>query len=320
MTAATEFVTTEFVTTAMSTTVSVQLVGAIPEAAARAAQAVEWFRVVEAHGSRFLGDSEVSRLCRNERGPQAVSPLLFELLRVAWAVAAATDGAFDPTLGRALHHHGFDRSWQDGHRVPRNPTPDTATAPLSGAWRQAVLDEATGTIALPPQTMLDLGGIAKGFALDLAARSLHDVPNMCVVAGGDLHCRGHNPRGAPWRTAVRHPVQQDGAACVVEVAAEEYALCTSGDYARVTAAGHHLLDPRSKAPTPSVGLRSVTVVAPHAVVADALATAAFVLGANAGAALLAEHGVDAYFIDADGTHHEVHEWGCTTFTRAGGTT
>jgi thiamine biosynthesis lipoprotein len=67
-------------------------------------------------------------------------------------------------------------------------------------------------------------------------------------------------------------------------------------------------------------LRSVTVVAPHAVVADALATAAFVLGANAGAALCAEHGVDAYSIDADGTHHEVHGWGCTTFTRAGGTT
>jgi thiamine biosynthesis lipoprotein len=308
---------TEFVTTAMSTTVSVQLVGAIPEAATRAAQAVEWFRVVEAHCSRFLGDSEVSALYRSERSPQPVSPLLFELLRVAWAVASATGGAFDPTLGRALHHHGFDRSWQDGHQVSLRTTPDAAAPHMSGAWREAVLDKTASTIALPPHTVLDLGGIAKGFALDLAAQSLHDVPNVCIVAGGDLYCRGHNPRGTPWRTAVRHPVEGEGAACVVDVAAQEYALCTSGDYTRVAAAGHHLLDPRSEAPTPSVGLHSVTVVAPTAVVADALATAAFVLGADAGAALLREQRVDGYFIDSAGAHHEVHGWGASTFTRTG---
>jgi FAD:protein FMN transferase len=301
--------TYEFATTAMSTTVSVQIVGAHPNAAALAADALDWFRLVEAACSRFDPDSELVRLCRAAPHPTAVSPVLYELLRVALAVSAASRGAFDPTLGVALQAMGFDTHW----RTPM-PSPRLVHA-AANVWRDIVLDDAAQTVTLRQPTLLDLGAVAKGFALDLAARALAGVAHCCIVAGGDLLCRGHNASGAPWVTAVVNPFAPERHACTVTGHAPEYAVCTSGDYARRTAAGHHLLDPRWSTMTSAAALRSVTVVAPQAAIADALATAAFVLGPSEGASLLAEQQVDGYLIGVDGAHHTVHGWGGATFAR-----
>jgi thiamine biosynthesis lipoprotein len=300
----------EFVSTAMSTTVSVQLVGAHPLAEALAAEAMAWFRRIEATCSRFDDTSELTRLCRAAPATTAVSPLLFEVLRVALAVAAASEGAFDPTLGALLHAHGFDRHWQTGRTAPTPSPPPNGRA----HWRDIVLHEPTGQVSLPTGVALDLGAVAKGFALDLARRALATVADCCVVAGGDLLCRGHNALGRPWRTAVVDPFVPDRSAGVIEVDAPEYAICTSGGYARSTARGHHLLDPAQPEGRSAAGIASVTVIAPQAAIADALATAVFVLGADRGRALLTAQGVDALLIDASGTRHVVEGWGRTDFT------
>ena len=303
--------TFEHATTAMSTTVSVQIVGEHPNGTVLAADALDWFRLVESACSRFDAESELMRLCRVAPGTLRVSPLLFEVLRVALAVAETSGGAFDPTLGSALQAAGFDAHWQTDA-----PSPRIAGA-VAGTWRDIMLDDASHSITVPSATLLDLGGIAKGFALDLAARALSAVAHCCIVAGGDLLCRGHNARGEPWRTAVLDPFDPQRAMCTVQVNAPEYAVCTSGDYARRSAFGHHLLDPRSAKLSSASALRSVTVVAPQAAIADALATAAFVLGPEAGAALLEQQQVDGYFVDRSGVHYEVIGWGRATFTRSG---
>lgn len=307
----------EFVSTAMSTAVSIQIVGARADAEPLAAEAFAWFARVEAACSRFDETSELLRLCRAGTAMTTVSPLLFEMLRVALAVADASAGAFDPTLGATLQAMGFDRHWQTAHAPAPIPgaldATGNATGGVSGSaasrrWRAIHLDEKNRTVRLDEPMLLDLGGIAKGFAIDLAARALAAVPDCCIVAGGDLRCRGQNARGEGWRTAVvdpRDPLRHLG---VVTVDAPEYAICTSGGYRRTAPNGHHLLDPRHQRVTSATTMSSVTVVAPQAVIADALATAAFVLGPAEARDLLASHEADAWFLDAYGESHEVRGW------------
>lgn len=303
--------TREFVSTAMSTTVSVQIVGDAPDAERLAAEVFDWFALVEAACSRFDPTSELQRLCHVAPGTAHVSPLLFEVLRVALAVAVASDGAFDPTLGHALQAHGFGTHWRTAAAAPVPPQAADRT------WRDIQLDDEAHTVTMPSPTLLDLGGVAKGFALDLAAHALSDVPDCCVVAGGDLICRGTNAAGAPWRTAIVDPGAPQRTACLAQVDAAEYAICTSGDYARRGDRGHHLLDPRTAPVRPAERVRSVTLVAPQAAVADPLATAAFVLGPDEAAPLLEAQQVDALFIDAEGQHRTVHGWHRATFDRVG---
>lgn len=299
----------EFVSTAMSTAVSLQLVGADADAEPLAAEAFAWFARVEAACSRFDETSELLRLCRAGIATTTVSPLLFEMLRVALAVADASAGAFDPTLGATLQAMGFDRHWQTAHAPAPIPGALDATASAaSRRWRAIHLDETHRTVRLDEPVLLDLGGIAKGFAIDLAARALAAVPDCCIVAGGDLLCRGHNARGEGWRTAVIDPRDPQRHLGVVTVDAPEYAICTSGGYRRTAPNGHHLLDPRHQRVTSATTMSSVTVVAPQAVIADALATAAFVLGPAKARDLLASHEADAWFLDARGESHEVRGW------------
>ena len=150
-------------------------------------------------------------------------------------------------------------------------------------------DEKTLTLHRP--LLLDLGAVAKGLAIDIAARELQPFENFAIDAGGDLYFGGCNAAGQPWSVGIRHP-RGDGLLDTLHVS--DVAVCTSGDYERRTDAGHHLLDPRTGAPVNAVA--SVTVLAPSAMVADTLATAAFVLGPTDGIALLERHGVGGLIV------------------------
>jgi thiamine biosynthesis lipoprotein len=293
----------EHVAAAMDTAVTIQIADttAIGEVSlrARACHAFQWFAEVEAVCSRFDPDSELSQLSRAARTRTSalpVSPLLCELLQLALAVASASDGAFDPTLGPALQAHGFDRHWQTGVRSAALPHETGAT----GNWRDLQLDVERHTIAFGRPVVLDLGGIAKGFAVDLAARELADCSSLCINAGGDLFVRGNSPAGGPWRIGIRDPHRPGRLATTVAVS--DAAVCTSGLDQRCQPDGaHHLLDPHTGQPVSHVA--SMTVLAPLAVLADALATAAFVLGPVRGLALLEREGVQGLCIDSEGAVH-----------------
>lgn len=255
-------------------------------AAARAALA----RVAEL--DRTLSDyepqSELSRLGRRSDAgpfevPVAVSDDLARVLRVALDVAELTGGAFDPTVGP------LTRLWRRARRQGAAPAPERlAAARAATDWRAVELSPQGVRLRLGGMR-LDLGGLAKGFAADeaLALLARRGIERALVDAGGDLSV-GRPPPGADgWVVAVRafeREVEQRPLALSLSRAS----VATSGDLFRWLEIGgvrrSHVIDPRS-----GLGLErriAATVIAPSGAVADGLASALCVLGAERGIALV----------------------------------
>ena len=251
-------------------------------------RAFRWFREIESRCSRFDEHSELVQLSRLIGVPIRASPILFEAVRFSLLVAEETGGAFDPTVGLWMHTQGFNREYRTGRTV-------RSTVALDGdvSYRDVEVDANEGTITLHKPLLLDLGSVAKGLAVDAAARELQPLGDFAIDAGGDLYLGGCNPQGVPWAIGIRHP-RTDGA-LIDSFSISDKAVCTSGDYERLAPNGAaHILDPRSGAS--ATGSASVTVVAPTALAADALATAAFVLGPAEGIDLLVRHGAEGLIV------------------------
>jgi FAD:protein FMN transferase len=205
------------------------------------------------------------------------------------AVAAETGGAFDPTVGHAMETRGFNREYRTGQIV------HTRLAPAAVSYRDVRLDPTRKTIMLLRPLILDLGAVAKGLAIDLAARELEPFENFAIDAGGDLYLAGCNSEGEPWTIGISHP--RRAGELLDSVRVSNRAVCTSGDYERRVAVGpdgHHILDARSGCSARSVV--SVTAIAPTAMMADALSTAAFVLGPAEGIRLFERMGVEGLIV------------------------
>lgn len=282
----------------MGTFVTIDVVGPIgapaPSDARDAAieQAFDWFRQVEACCSRFDPDSELRRLTRTVGEPVRVSEMLWRALEFACAIADETGGAFDPAIGGAMTARGFTRHYQTGAESPH----DAAT--IGATFRDVHFDHTRRTVTLGRPLLLDLGAVAKGLAIDLAAHDLTPWGNFAIDAGGDLYFGGHTANGEPWRCGVRHPRRPETLAGTLLVS--DRAVCTSGDYERRApdgGPGHHLVDARTGRSADA--LISATVLADSAILADALATAAFVLGPSDAIALFARTGVEGMVMDED---------------------
>jgi thiamine biosynthesis lipoprotein len=232
-------------------------------------------------------------------GPFKPDAELLALIARGIQIASDTSGAFDPTVGPLC------KLWQFSAGDPRRPTrPEIAEALSHVGWSRVRMDAAAGTITLPDRSMaLDLGGIAKGYALDRAAAILkkRGIQRALVNAGGDILVLGKREVGRPWRIGVQHPRATGSMAAVAGL--KDCVVVTSGDYERCFFNDgkryHHILDPRTG--YPAEGLQSVTIIAADGVTADALATAVFVLGPDAGMRLVESRpGVEALLIDAQG--------------------
>jgi thiamine biosynthesis lipoprotein len=228
--------------------------------------------------------SEVSRLnAAAGKAPVTIKPEVLEVLQVAQQLGHWTNGKFDLTFGALSGLWKFDHD-QDNKVPDRRDV--AARLPLV-AYEALVLDPAAGTAFLPRAGMrVHLGGIGKGFAVDRAAAMLrsHGINDFLVQAGGDLYAAGR--RGErPWRAAIRDP-RRDGNIAAMDLADSTFS--TSGDYERFFIQDgrryHHILDPDTGEPTQ--GTRSVTIVAKRAVIADGLSTGVFVMGPDAGMALI----------------------------------
>ena len=256
----------------MDTLVTIEIPGRVRKEK-RVESAFEWFRYIEARCSRFDPQSELAQLSLHIGETVTPSALLFEAVRFSIAVAQETGGAFDPTVGRTMESRGFNRNYQTGEALERKVPSD-----VPATFRDVIIDPENKTITLLRPMVLDLGAVAKGLAIDMAARDLEEFRNFAINAGGDLFLSGSNAAGEPWSVGIRNPNEPDQLIETVRVSNK--AVCTSGNYER----DRHILDPRSGSPASEVA--SVTVVAPTAMLADALATAAFVLGPSDGIALL----------------------------------
>ena len=282
----------------MGTVVTIQVIGhgADQQQAIERQESVEraldWFRRVEECCTRFDARSEARQLTAQIGSPVPVSAILYEAVQFAVAVAEESGGAFDPTIGYSMEARGFNREYRTGNIVQ---TALEQGQPAS--YRDVRLNPDRKTITLLRPLILDLGAVAKGLAIDMAARELKTFEDYAIDAGGDLYVAGRGPDGAPWSIGIRHPRRDDQLIDSLQVS--NLAVCTSGDYERKDSEdseyrGHHLLDPRTGVSANAVA--SVTVVAPTAMAADALATAAFVLGPIDGIRLLERQGVDGLMV------------------------
>jgi thiamine biosynthesis lipoprotein len=252
-------------------------------------RALGWFYRVEECCTRFEPQSEVMHLMSHPRVAIPASAILFEAVQFALAVADETGGAFDPTVGHAMETRGFNREYRTGQIVHTN-LPSGAVS-----YRDVHLDATRKTITLLRPLILDLGAVAKGLAIDLAARELQPFENFAIDAGGDLYLAGRNAKGELWSIGISHP--RRSGELLERVSVSNQAVCTSGDYERSVLSGpegNHILDPRSGDSAQCAV--SVTVIAPTAMMGDAISTAAFVLGPTEGIRLFERMGVEGLIV------------------------
>jgi thiamine biosynthesis lipoprotein len=263
-------------------------------------QAFDWFEAVETACSRFAPGSEVRDLAGKVGTPVTLSPILLAALTVAMQVAEHTDGAFDPTVGHELADAGFDRDYRTGDAVPglSELVPGLSDEDI-GTIEDLHLDPAAGTVVLDRPLLLDLGAVAKGLAIDLAAQELLTLPGATIDAGGDAYLHGTDLAGRGWRTGIADPHRPGE--LITELTLSDMAIATSGDYARPG----HLLGKHQ----PADPLAGVTVLAPTALAADALSTAVLLLGTADGLALLGEtEDVAALLVARTGELHLTSDW------------
>jgi thiamine biosynthesis lipoprotein len=275
----------------MGTVVTIEVVQSGADADAAMERAFGWFSEIESRCTRFDEQSELMQLCARTGEPVEASPLLYEAVRFALTVAEETGGAFDPTVGHRMEARGFNREHRSG-AVVRPP----GAGGDDVSYRDVVVDPDRRTIMLRCALTLDLGAVAKGLAIDTAARELQPFRDFAIDAGGDLYLGGLNRDGAAWAVGIRHPRRDRETIDMLRVSNK--AVCTSGDYERPD----HIVDLRVGARPGMVA--SATVVAPSAMLADALATAAFVLGPVDGLDLLARTGVEGLIVTRELERYE----------------
>lgn len=256
-------------------------------AAASAAQ-----HEVDALMSDYKSDSEISRVNRDAYAePVAVSEETFDVVQRGIDFSKLSDGAFDITVGPLVD------LWRAAGEANEPPT-ETALAEARGkvGYDKLILDEQARTIRFAVEGMrLDLGGIAKGYAIDRSVDAMRQRGALggMVDIGGDVRCFGKPPRGQEsWRVALQDPnVAPDewgDSEPVLVLEVQNEAVTTSGDYRRFVVIGdekeNHIVDTHTGHGARQ--LTSVTIIAPDATTADALATAVSVLGAEKGLALI----------------------------------
>lgn len=269
------------------------------EVAAAIDDAFAEMKRIEGLMSRWIAESEVSKINGLAAiRPTRVSPEVLKVIRRAGEISKASGGYFDISIGGLLDLWGFEG---DGGRVPGKNEVDEALC--SVGYKGIHVDVTASSVELRRKGMrIDLGGIAKGYAVDRAFEVLasRGYGNLIVNAGGDMRVGGKKPKG-PWIIGIQDP--RDRSRMLATLDASDVCVATSGDYERYfTVEGkryHHLLDPFTG--FPARGCRSVTILAKDALSADALATAVFVMGPKRGLDLIERmEEVEGLIISSDG--------------------
>jgi thiamine biosynthesis lipoprotein len=285
----------------MGTAISVELWCDDAEEGAAAIDAVmaEMHRIDRAM-SPYKPDSELSRINRDAgAGVVALSEEMTALLGRAQDFSQLTGGAFDITYAAVGHLYDY--------RARIRPSEEAlAVARALVGYSHLMLDRRGCAVRFArPGMRIDLGGFAKGHAVDNAAAILRarGIRHAYVSAGGDSRVVGDR-RGRPWMIGVRDP-RRPGATCAMLPLAD-VSISTSGDYERCFDADgvrfHHVIDPATGR-SPSA-LHSVTILAEDGLTTEALSKAVFVLGVEKGMRLIeSQPGVDAIVVDAGGTLH-----------------
>lgn len=226
-------------------------------------------------------ESEISRVNRlADKEPIKISKEIFEVLKEALRYSRLTSGAFDVSI-RPLSH-----LWGTKGKLKEIPEAREIEERLPLVnYRNIILDERNQTVEFKREGMaIDLGGIAKGYALDCAIRVLKErgVKEVLINAGGDIKVTGKRD----WKIGLQHPRKEDEVLVVIKL--KDQAIATTGDYQRYFIREgkryHHIINPKTG--YSAVECMSVTIIGPSAIQTDILATGVFILGPEKGMELI----------------------------------
>ena len=231
--------------------------------------------------SSWDDNSQTSEINRNSGiKPVKVDKELFDLIERAISISKLTDGAFD------ISYASMDRIWKFDGSMTKMPSKEEITASVEKVgYQNIVLDKKNSTVFLKLEGMkIGFGAIGKGYAADKAKDLLilKGVTSGIINASGDMNTWGKQPNGNEWKVAITNPMDKNKVFALLPVT--NGAVVTSGNYEKYVIFNGkrytHIIDPRTG--YPSTGIISVTVFAPKAELADALATSIFVMGKEAG--------------------------------------
>lgn len=254
---------------------------------------------IELLTSKFNLKSEVTKI--NQRAGDnafAVGNEVYELIRKSIYYSQLTEGAFDITVGAIQDLWDFENE--------KNVIPSSESLsrllPLVN-FRNVLLGKDNHVNLIKSGIKLDLGGVAKGYAVDRGIEILRkkNIHNAILNGGGDLKCIGEKSPGSPWKIGVRHPRKQ--ASVIASLEGKDIAIATSGDYQNYfitdSVRYHHLLDPVTG--RPAQGLQSVTIISKDTILADAMATAVFIMGPEKGLKFIeSQKQLEGFLINSDG--------------------
>jgi thiamine biosynthesis lipoprotein len=250
----------------------------------------------------FSDTSETSYINQHAGiAPVPVSSETFQLIARAIRLSELTQGAFDITYGSVDKRlWNFDTSMQS---LPSRETAKKMVRLIN--YRNIILDKEKGTVFLKEKGMrIGFGGIGKGYAAERARQVMKDMgaESGIVNASGDLTCWGYQPDGTPWTIGIVNP---NAAHQVFSyLAVTNMAIATSGNYEKYILINgrkySHTIDPRTGLPV--TGIKSVTIIAPNAELADAMATPVMIMGIEAGLHMINQiRNMEAILIDDNGT-------------------
>lgn len=253
--------------------------------------------------SSWNPDSQTSSIIRNAGiKPVKVDDELFELIKRSIQIAKITNGAFDITYA------SMDRIWKFDGSMTKMPTKESIKKSVQKiGYQNIVLDPVNKTVFLLQKGMkIGFGGIGKGYAADKAKELLvsKGVTSGIINASGDLNAWGTQPDGKDWMVGITNPLNTKKVFSWLPV--HNRAVVTSGNYEKYVFFNGvryaHIINPKTGYPT--TGVKSVTVFAPKAELADALATSVFVMGVDVGINFINQlKGVEVIIVDDNNKFH-----------------
>ncbi len=284
---------------AMGTVIEITLIGDNEEAANKASlQAFQEIKRIETLMSPWLDSSDVTRINRSAGKERVkVSPETFGVIQKAQEISELSEGGFDITIGP------LTELWREARKKTIPPSIEEVKEKLGLVNFKNIGIDPEGKVFLKKKGMaIDLGGIAKGYAVDRAFELVKSLgyKNLIVNAGGDLRVGGLKSN-QPWSIGIQNP--RESQKLLARISASDTVIATSGDYEKFFIYEgkryHHIFNPKDGFPTE--GCQSVTIVTKDCITADGLATAVFVLGAEKGYSLCQKlEGVDCIIVDKEG--------------------
>lgn len=283
----------------MGTVISQKVYGANSKKAAN--EAFEKIKFLEELMTINAPGGDINKLNNNAgKGYTELSPETISALKSALEISNLSRGAFDITVAPIV------KLWGIGTETPKIPSTDEIgeLLPLID-YKNVLIDEKKSLASLGRQgQMVDLGGIAKGYAGDAVIEiyKKNSIRSALINLGGNVAVLGSRPDGSPWSIGIQNPRGANGS-YIGTIKVSDKSVVTSGDYERYFEKDgkryHHIFDPKTGKPAVSE-LMSVTIVADSCTDADVLSTAAFVLGLDKGMQLIKHYGhAGAIFITAD---------------------